>query len=211
MYHRRCGDSALGRAAPDARCGCHDRDRLRPGGRVHSPSSGGVPPDARPTAPFSTPSNILSTDVGPRLPYVAMSVQQPNGRSGIWLAHVDSVAQRRPFIAESYSAVSPRISPDGRLIAYTSNRTGQSEEYVRALPSGAEDVKASANGGEDPAWSPGGNELFSRTFDDPANEACSWRKSLRHPVFHRGTTGALRARALPPATQSRRIRCLSQR
>jgi serine/threonine-protein kinase len=126
---------------------------------------------AKPASVLSTPGNVLATDVGSRHPYVAMTVQQPNGRFGIWLAHADSLSQVRPFIAESYAAASPRISPDGRLIAYTSNRTGQSEVYVRALPSGGEEVKASANGGVDPVWAPGGRELFFRTFDNPASES----------------------------------------
>lgn len=55
------------------------------------------------------------------------------------------------------------MSPDGKLIAYVTNRTGQNEVYVRRVPSGADEVRVSVNGGNEPVWSPDGRELFYRT------------------------------------------------
>jgi Tol biopolymer transport system component len=61
----------------------------------------------------------------------------------------------------------PRISPDGRLLAYTSNEFSRNEVYVCTFP----DVtggkwQVSIDGGDSPLWSPDGRELFFRNGDD---------------------------------------------
>ena len=61
----------------------------------------------------------------------------------------------------------PRISPDGRLLAYTSDESSRNEVYVSAFP----DVtggkwQVSINGGDSPLWSPEGRELFFRNGAD---------------------------------------------
>jgi serine/threonine-protein kinase len=57
--------------------------------------------------------------------------------------------------------LNPEISPDGRWIAYQSNKSGQHEIYVSPFP----DVNGglwlvSPSGGSRPAWSSSGRELF---------------------------------------------------
>lgn len=52
------------------------------------------------------------------------------------------------------------ISPDGRWIAYTSNRTGRDEIYVRSCPNLEGLMQISTEGGRDPRWSGQGSELF---------------------------------------------------
>jgi len=56
---------------------------------------------------------------------------------------------------------SPKISPDGRWMAYTSNESGREEIYVRPFPEvnkGRWQISTSGGGG--PLWSPDGRELF---------------------------------------------------
>jgi len=56
----------------------------------------------------------------------------------------------------------PRVSPDGRWLAYVSNESGREEVYVRALaPSGGR-VAVSSGGGGEPLWSRDGRRLFYR-------------------------------------------------
>ena len=57
----------------------------------------------------------------------------------------------------------PRVSPDGRLLAYTSNETGREEVYLRALSGRAARVRVSTGGGGAPLWSPDGRQLYYRT------------------------------------------------
>ena len=65
----------------------------------------------------------------------------------------------RPFLAEAYTESTPRISPDGRSIAYVTNRTGRFEVYVHPISDGPE-VQVSVEGGVQPVWGPDGRELF---------------------------------------------------
>jgi hypothetical protein len=60
----------------------------------------------------------------------------------------------------------PRLSPDGRWVAYQSSESGFSEIYVRPFTAdAAASVQVSSGGGHDPRWSRAGNELFYRTND----------------------------------------------
>ncbi len=55
----------------------------------------------------------------------------------------------------------PRLSPDGRFVAYRSDETDLWEVYVRSLVTG-ETIKASPSGGGFPFWSLDGAELYFR-------------------------------------------------
>ena len=55
----------------------------------------------------------------------------------------------------------PTISPDGKLLAYQSDRLGQNEVFVGTLPNlSTTDTRVSTGGGTWPAWSSDGEELF---------------------------------------------------
>jgi Tol biopolymer transport system component len=55
----------------------------------------------------------------------------------------------------------PRLSPDGRWLAYLSNESGQREVYVSPFPNTtASRTQVSLNGGTEPVWAPSGKELF---------------------------------------------------
>ena len=41
---------------------------------------------------------------------------------------------RKPLLQEKYLEMQPKISPDGRWMAYTSNESGKNEIYVRPFP-----------------------------------------------------------------------------
>ena len=73
---------------------------------------------------------------------------------------VDSIAI--PLIASAeFSEQSPALSPNGRWLAYTSDRTGRREVYARPFPDVDSDVvTVSRGGGQNPRWAHSGNELF---------------------------------------------------
>lgn len=64
---------------------------------------------------------------------------------------------------------SPAFSPDGRWIAYSSNRSGKREIYVQPFPAMDAIWQVSNNGGVEPLWSRDGTELFYRGWQLPSN------------------------------------------
>ena len=68
-----------------------------------------------------------------------------------------------PLVATEATERMPRLSPDGRWLAYTSNMSGENEVYVRPFPN-ADDAmwQISTAGGIEPRWAHTGAELFYR-------------------------------------------------
>ena len=54
------------------------------------------------------------------------------------------------------------VSPDGRLVAFTSNVSGRFEVYVAAFEGESERVPVSTTGGARPRWAPAGDRVFFR-------------------------------------------------
>lgn len=85
-----------------------------------------------------------------------------NNTRNILLARVDSPNALYPFLATPAVEESPAFSPDGSLLAYTSDESGRLEVYVRPVPGPGARVRVSKDGGTEPLWSPDGKELFFR-------------------------------------------------
>ncbi len=64
------------------------------------------------------------------------------------------------LVAGGVEPESGRISPDGRWVAYSANELGRREVFVRPLDGSASRWQISRNGGDRPAWSRSGRELF---------------------------------------------------
>jgi serine/threonine-protein kinase len=62
-------------------------------------------------------------------------------------------------VATDYAEMDPALSPDGRWLAYASNRTGRLEVWVQRYPEGVA-VRVSRDGGFEPHWSGDGRELY---------------------------------------------------
>ena len=91
---------------------------------------------------------------------------------------------RQPVLEDAFREGSPEVSPDGRFMAYRSAETGRLEIYVRPFP----DVdggkwQVSTEGGNYPAWSPDGRELFYR---QPAGMAVMGVTVETEPTFSVG-------------------------
>jgi len=79
------------------------------------------------------------------------------------LAPIDTPAALRPFVVSPANEQAPRLSPDGRFVAYASDETGVSEVYVRPVPGPGGRLQVSNGGGNTPIWARNGKELFYRT------------------------------------------------
>jgi len=67
-----------------------------------------------------------------------------------------------PFVATPFEERGAIFSPDGKWIAYVSNRNGQNDVFARPYPGPGTEVTISAGGGQEPVWAPSGKELFYR-------------------------------------------------
>jgi Tol biopolymer transport system component len=65
----------------------------------------------------------------------------------------------RQIVATEFTEFDPALSPNGRWLAYVSNRTGRDEIWVQGYPDGVA-LRVSTNGGYEPRWSADGRELY---------------------------------------------------
>jgi Tol biopolymer transport system component len=68
--------------------------------------------------------------------------------------------ESHPFLQTASNEIAPRLSPDGRYVAYVSDETGRGEVYVAPFPSGNRKWSISAHGGRQIRWRRDGRELF---------------------------------------------------
>jgi Tol biopolymer transport system component len=74
-----------------------------------------------------------------------------------------STGEHRPLLRTPFMERSPRLSPDGTLLAYVTNATGRDEVWGRAFPGPGGEWQISTEGGSEPLWAHDGEELFYRT------------------------------------------------
>jgi hypothetical protein len=82
--------------------------------------------------------------------------------SGLDVAFVDNAGRGPivPVVVDDFRARFPAVSPDGKWLAFVSDRSGRDEIYVRSRAHGAATSRISQHGGTEPVWSPSGVELY---------------------------------------------------
>ncbi|MBY0491831.1 MAG: serine/threonine-protein kinase [Gemmatimonadaceae bacterium] len=116
----------------------------------------------------------------------------------LWIAAPapgDSGRVVRPFAATDADEETPRLSPDGRWVAYASNETGQFEVYARAADGTGGRISISAGPGAEPVWTADGRGLYYRgdgrmyfaAFANGTTLQVARRDSLFADVYRRET------------------------
>jgi serine/threonine-protein kinase len=77
---------------------------------------------------------------------------------------VDLTGDKKPheFLTSEFDELLPRLSPDGKWLAYSSNQSGAIEVYVKAFPGPSGRWQVSTEGGSEPVWARTGDRLFYR-------------------------------------------------
>ena len=121
--------------------------------------------------PFLSPSSgsgtssISGLSLGPPGGYLAV-VRSPGGprsrsqRQDIEFAPLAHPETQKEFVRTEASELSPRISPNGKWLAYTSNESGTFQVYVLPVPGPGPRVPVSIQQGIEPAWSRDGHTLY---------------------------------------------------
>jgi Tol biopolymer transport system component len=88
-----------------------------------------------------------------------------DGGRDIFSADLSSTATEA-ILATPFDESAPKLSPDGRWLAYQSNESGRDEVYIRPYPETERArVQASTEGGLAPRWARDGSELFFLSGD----------------------------------------------
>jgi serine/threonine protein kinase len=107
--------------------------------------------------------------------------------SDIWTLSLNGDRKPHVFLNGTFDETDPRLSPDGRFLAYVSNESGHNEVYVQSYPGRSEKWQVSTRGGEDPRWGEGGHEIFYLAPDQEMMSA----PCRTSPSFDPGTPKSL--------------------
>ena len=85
----------------------------------------------------------------------------------IWRVAVAAGSTPSEYIpGNGFSKQVPRISPDGKWIAYVSNESGQNQIYLESFPERTGKWQVSTGGGMQPRWSGDGRRIYFLSPDD---------------------------------------------
>jgi serine/threonine protein kinase len=78
----------------------------------------------------------------------------------VWVLPLFGDKKSYPYASTEFAETFPRLSPDGRWLAYVSDQSRRDEVYVDTFPMPGTKQQVSINGGSFPAWSRDGKELY---------------------------------------------------
>jgi Tol biopolymer transport system component len=84
------------------------------------------------------------------------------GATGIdlWVLPLSGDHKPFPIVQTPFEERDPKISPDGKWMAYRNNESGRMDVYITAFPGGGAKWQVSTNGGMNARWRGDGKELF---------------------------------------------------
>jgi Tol biopolymer transport system component len=100
--------------------------------------------------------------------FIVYSEIDPKTKSDLWVLPTEGAAADRkpiPFLRTEFNENFGQLSPDSHWMAFTSDRSGRREVYVRPFPPGEGEWTISIAGGEAPRWRVDGKELFFEAAD----------------------------------------------
>ena len=92
--------------------------------------------------------------------YVVYFEVGSKNKRDIWVLPTEASGKPIPFLTTGADEFMGQLSPDNHWMAFTSDRSGRREVYVRPFPAGDGEWTISLAGGQAPRWRGDGNELY---------------------------------------------------
>ncbi len=110
-------------------------------------------------------ANIILTDWSPDGQSILFSVPGTASGTDLWLLPLAQNGKPEKFIASPAEELHGNFSPDGHLVAYTSNESGKFDVYVETFPRSDRKWPVSTTGGYEPRWRGDGGEIYYLSED----------------------------------------------
>jgi eukaryotic-like serine/threonine-protein kinase len=126
--------------------------------------------------------------------FIVYHQNDPKDKWDIWVLPVEgSAADRKPvpFLRTEFNELFGQLSPDSHWMAYTSDKSGRNQVYVRPFPPGEGEWPISSAGGEQSRWRADGKELFFEAADGKLMAVPVKSGSGIKPSFEAGAPVAL--------------------
>jgi Tol biopolymer transport system component len=115
---------------------------------------------------YSSKSALWPDDSSRREPLLVIEGNTGEGTYKLWLVPLRGEHVPRPYQQTSPgSQAHATFSPDGRLLAYTSDESGQGQIYVQPVDGSPGRWQVTNDGGDLAVWRADGKELFYVGFD----------------------------------------------
>jgi Tol biopolymer transport system component len=109
-------------------------------------------------------SNMMLWDWSPDGRHLLFSTYTSSG-SDLWLVPPAGDAKPVSFLSAPGDQMHGNFSPDGKLVAYTSNESGRFEVHVQTFPLTDRQWTVSTTGGYEPRWRADGREMYYLSTD----------------------------------------------
>jgi Tol biopolymer transport system component len=109
--------------------------------------------------------NLIPTDWSPDGRIIIFSAPAPASGNDLWLLSLSGDERPAKFISSTAEEMHGNFSPDGHMVAYTSNESGKFDIYVETFPRSDRRAKISTSGGYEPRWRADGGEIYYLSED----------------------------------------------